>query len=58
MQFPIGVMIAGDDSLIMRHQVQATADYFGVQPVALPGLAHDMMLVSTLHSNRAGNCAC
>lgn len=48
--FPIGVMIAGDDSLIMRHQVEATADYFGVQPVALPGLAHDVMLVSLCFS--------
>ena len=48
--FPIAVMIAGDDSLIMRHQVQATADYFGVKPVVLPGLAHDVMLVCSLHS--------
>ena len=45
MGLPIAVMITGNDSLIMRHQVQATADYFAVQPVVLPGVAHDLMLV-------------
>ena len=43
---PVGVMIAGDDALIMRHQVEANARYFGVEPVVLPGVAHDLMLVS------------
>lgn len=41
---PVGVMIAGDDALIMRHQVEANARYFGVEPVVLPGVAHDLML--------------
>jgi len=44
MGLPIAVLIAGNDSLVMRHQVQATADYFAVQPVVLPGVAHDLML--------------
>ncbi|DBA87522.1 TPA: hypothetical protein ACH3X1_004553 [Trebouxia sp. C0004] len=41
---PIGVMIAGDDAVIMRHQVEANAAYFGVQPIVLEGVAHDVML--------------
>lgn len=41
---PIGVMIAGDDAVIMRHQVEANAAYFGVQPIVLEGVAHDLML--------------
>lgn len=45
---PIGVMIAGDDAVIMRHQVEANAAYFGVQPIVLEGVAHDLMLVSHL----------
>ncbi len=41
-------MIAGDDAVIMRHQVEANAAYFGVQPIVLEGVAHDLMLVSHL----------
>ena len=41
-------MIAGDDAVIMRHQVEANAAYFGVQPIVLEGVAHDLMLVSRL----------
>ena len=47
MALPIGVMISGDDAVIMPHQVRATAEYFGVDPIVLPGLAHDVMLVSS-----------
>lgn len=42
---PIAVMLAGSDSLIMPQQVCAAADYFGVEPIILPDLAHDIMLV-------------
>ena len=48
-------MIAGDDAVIMRHQVEANAAYFGVQPIVLEGVAHDLMLVSHLF---VGVCAC
>ena len=41
-------MLAGDDAVIMRHQVEANAAYFGVQPIVLEGVAHDLMLVSQL----------
>ena len=41
-------MIAGDDAVIMKHQVEANAAYFGVQPIVLEGVAHDLMLVSHL----------
>ena len=43
---PIAVTIAGSDNLILPFQVEATAEYFGVEPILLPGLAHDLMLVS------------
>ncbi len=39
-------MIAGDDAVIMKHQVEANAAYFGVQPIVLEEVAHDLMLVS------------
>lgn len=42
---PIAVMLAGSDTLIMPQQVCASADYFGVEPITLPDLAHDVMLV-------------
>ena len=42
---PIAVMRAGSDTLIMPQQVQASADFFGVEPVTLPDVAHDIMLV-------------
>ena len=48
-------MIAGDDAVIMRHQVEANAAYFGVQPIVLEGVAHDLMLVSHLI---VGVCVC
>ncbi|KAL3140785.1 hypothetical protein ABBQ32_005330 [Trebouxia sp. C0010 RCD-2024] len=41
---PIAVMLAGSDTLIMPQQVQASADYFGVEPITLSDLAHDVML--------------
>lgn len=41
---PIAVMKAGSDTLIMPQQVQASADFFGVEPVTLPDVAHDIML--------------
>ncbi len=46
-------MIAGDDAVIMKHQVEANAAYFGVQPIVLEEVAHDLMLVS-----RFSVCAC
>ena len=56
-------MIAGDDAVIMRHQVEANAAYFGVQPIVLEGVAHDLMLVSHLIVRvrvcvGVGPCAC
>ena len=45
LSLPIAVMMAGSDTLIMQHQIQASAKYFGVEPIILPGLAHDIMLV-------------
>ena len=52
-------MIAGDDAVIMRHQVEANAAYFGVQPIVLEGVAHDLMLVSHLIVGvRVCVCAC
>lgn len=53
MGLPVAVMIAGNDSLIMRHQVQANADYFAVQPIVLPGVAHDLMLVRSVTTSMA-----
>lgn len=41
---PIAVMVAGNDTLIMPHQIQASAQYFDVKPITLPGVAHDVML--------------
>ncbi len=52
-------MIAGDDAVIMKHQVEANAAYFGVQPIVLEGVAHDLMLVSHLVVGvHAYVCAC
>lgn len=45
LSLPIAVMLAGSDTLIMPQQVQASAEYFGVEPIILPDLAHDIMLV-------------
>ena len=45
LRLPIAVMLAGSDSLIMPPQVRASARYFGVEPITLPDLAHDIMLV-------------
>lgn len=44
---PIAVMVAGNDTLIMPHQIQASAQYFDVKPITLPGVAHDVMLVGS-----------
>lgn len=45
LSLPIAVMMAGSDTLIMPQQVQASADLFGVDPITLPDVAHDIMLV-------------
>lgn len=47
---PVGVMIAGNDAVIMPFQVEATAAYFGVEAITLEGAAHDLQLVSHLMS--------
>lgn len=51
---PIAVMLAGSDTLIMPQQVQASADYFGVEPITLSDLAHDVMLVR--HAGCTSSC--
>ena len=48
LSLPIAVMQAGSDTLIMPQQVQASAELFGVEPITLPDVAHDLMLVSHL----------
>ena len=53
---PIAVAIAGKDALILPYQVEATAEYFGVEPMLLPGVAHDLMLVSPLTAFETAFC--
>lgn len=51
---PLAVLGAENDAMISRADVEATARRYGVQPILLPGLAHDMMLDA--HWRRAAAC--
>ena len=50
---PVWVMGAGNDAMIMPHQVHDAADFFSTEAVLVPDVAHDVMLVSHL-SNEPG----
>lgn len=49
---PTLVMQASEDRLIMPCQVEALSQLLGVQPVRVPAVAHDIMLVRT----SSGSC--
>lgn len=48
---PVLVLGGDNDYSVDIDGLQETADHYGVQPVILPGLAHDMMLVWILSKN-------
>jgi hypothetical protein len=43
---PVVALGGANDGIVMEYQLQDAAEFFGARAVVVPGLAHDLMLVS------------